>query len=87
MGTGRSDFPNQINNVSAFPGIFKGALEANATQIDESMRLAASYAIANLVKDEELTEEYIIPDPLDKRVVPAVAKAVKQAAIESGVVR
>src|SRR5690625_2212405 len=87
MGTGRSDFPNQINNVSAFPGIFKGALEANATQIDESMRLAASYAIANLVKRSELTEEYIIPDPLDKRVVPAVAKAVKQAAIESGVVR
>lgn len=87
MGTGRSDFPNQINNVSAFPGIFKGALEANATEIDESMRLAASYAIANLVKDEELTEEYIIPDPLDKRVVPAVAEAVKKAAIESGVVR
>lgn len=87
MGTGRSDFPNQINNVSAFPGIFKGALEAKATEIDESMRLAASYAIANLVKDEELTEEYIIPDPLDKRVVPAVAEAVKKAAIDSGVVR
>lgn len=87
MGTGRSDFPNQINNVSAFPGIFKGALEAKATEIDENMRLAASYAIANLVKDEELSEEYIIPDPLDKRVVPAVAEAVKKAAIDSGVVR
>ncbi|SHF03379.1 malate dehydrogenase (oxaloacetate-decarboxylating) [Atopostipes suicloacalis DSM 15692] len=87
MGTGRSDFPNQINNVSAFPGIFKGALEAKATEIDENMRLAASYAIANLVEDEELSEEYIIPDPLDKRVVPAVAEAVKKAAINSGVVR
>src|SRR5699024_10461596 len=87
MGTGRSDFPNQINNVSAFPGIFKGALEAKATEIDESMRLAASHAIANLVKGEELTEEYIIPDPLDKRVVPAVTRAVKKAAIDSGVVR
>lgn len=87
MGTGRSDFPNQINNVSAFPGIFKGALEANAMMIDESMRLAASYAIAGLVKEEELNEEYIIPDPLDKRVVPAVTDAVKNAAIKSGVVR
>src|SRR5699024_10361643 len=87
MGTGRSDFPNQINNVSAFPGIFKGALEARAKKIDENMRLAASYAIANLVEDEELSEEYIIPDPLDKRVVPAVAEAVKNAAIDSEVVR
>lgn len=87
MGTGRSDFPNQINNVSAFPGIFKGALEANATKIDEGMRLAASYAIADLVKEEELNEEYIIPDPLDRRVVPAVTEAVKNAAIKSGVVR
>lgn len=87
MGTGRSDFPNQINNVSAFPGIFKGALEAKATDIDESMRLAASYAIADLVKENELNEEYIIPDPLDQRVVPAVAEAVKKAAIEAGVTR
>jgi malate dehydrogenase (oxaloacetate-decarboxylating) len=87
MGTGRSDFPNQINNVSAFPGIFKGALAANATMINEEMRLAASYAIADLVKEEDLHEEYIIPDPLDERVVPAVAEAVKQAAIETGVVR
>jgi len=87
MGTGRSDFSNQINNVSAFPGIFKGALAACATAINEEMRLAASYAIANLVKEEELNEEYIIPDPLDERVVPAVAEAVKEAAIETGVVR
>ena len=87
MGTGRSDFPNQINNVSAFPGIFKGALEANATTINEEMRTAASYAIASLVEDSELTEEYIIPDPLDERVVPAVTKAVKEAAIQSDVIR
>jgi len=87
MGTGRSDFPNQINNVSAFPGIFKGALAARATEINEVMRLAASYAIANLVDEDELSEEYIIPDPLDKRVVPAVAEAVKEAAIETEVVR
>lgn len=87
MGTGRSDFPNQINNVSAFPGIFKGALEANATKINEEMRIAASYAIANLVKEEELHEEYLIPDAFDKRVVPAVAEAVKKAAVETGVIR
>lgn len=87
MGTGRSDFPNQINNVSAFPGIFKGALSAGATAINEDMRLAASHAIADLVEAKELNEEYIIPDPLDKRVVPAVAEAVKKAAIETGVVR
>lgn len=87
MGTGRSDFPNQINNVSAFPGIFKGALAANATKINEEMKLAASYAIANLVKEDELHEEYLIPDVFDERVVTAVAKAVKEAAIETGVVR
>lgn len=87
MGTGRSDFPNQINNVSAFPGIFKGALEANATKINEDMKLAASYAIANLVEENELHEEYLIPDVFDERVVTAVAKAVKEAAIETGVIR
>ncbi len=87
MGTGRSDFPNQINNVSAFPGIFKGALEAKATKINEEMKRAASYAIAHLVKEEELHEEYLIPDALDKRVVPAVAKAVKEAAIQTGDIR
>lgn len=87
MGTGRSDFPNQVNNVSAFPGIFKGALAANATAINEEMRLAGSYAIADLVDEEDLNEEYIIPDPLDERVVPAVAEAVKKAAIKTGVIR
>lgn len=87
MGTGRSDFPNQINNVAAFPGIFKGALEAKATEINEAMRLAASYAIANLVKDVELNAEYIIPDPFDERIVPAVAEAVKKEAIHSKLVR
>ncbi|MDN6195537.1 MAG: NADP-dependent malic enzyme [Atopostipes suicloacalis] len=87
MGTGRSDFPNQINNVSAFPGIFKGALEAKATEINEAMRLAASYGIANLVKDEELNSEYIIPDPFDDRIVPAVSKAVKDEAVKSNLVR
>lgn len=87
MGTGRCDFPNQVNNVSAFPGIFKGALAANATAINEEMRLAASYAIADLVDEEDLNEEYIIPDPLDERVVPAVAEAVKKAAIKTGVIR
>jgi len=87
MGTGRSDFSNQINNVSAFPGIFKGALAAKATAINEAMRLAASHAIADLVKEDELNEEYIIPDPLDERVVPVVAEAVKTSAIETGVVR
>ena len=87
VGTGRSDMPNQINNVSAFPGIFKGALMVRASKIDESMRLAASYAIADLVKDDELNDEYILPNPLDERVVPAVAEAVKQAAIKAGLAR
>lgn len=87
MGTGRSDFPNQINNVSAFPGIFKGALEAKATEINEDMRLAASYGIASLVKDEELHAEYLIPDPFDERIVPAVSEAVKKEAIKSNLIR
>lgn len=87
VGTGRSDLPNQINNVSAFPGIFKGALSCRASAIDENMRLAASHAIADLVEDHELNDEYIIPNPLDERVVPAVAEAVRKAAIESGLSR
>lgn len=87
VGTGRSDFPNQINNVSAFPGIFKGALEAKATEINEAMRLAASDAIANLVEVNELHAEYVIPDPFDYRIVPAVAAAVKKEAIQSNVIR
>lgn len=85
VGTGRSDYPNQINNVLAFPGIFKGALQARAKEINEAMKIAAVYAIADLIKPEELHEEYVIVSALDKRVVPAVSKAVFKAAQESGV--
>ncbi len=85
MGTGRSDYPNQINNVLAFPGVFKGALEVRAREINDDMKIAAAHAIANLVSDEELTEEYIIPAAFDKRVAPAVAEAVKEMAIKTGV--
>lgn len=86
IGTGRSDFPNQINNVSAFPGIFRGALDARASDINNEMNIAAAYAIANMVK-EELREDYIIPDALNKETADAVAKAVEQAAKDSGVAR
>lgn len=77
VGTGRSDFPNQINNVTAFPGIFKGALEGRARQITEDMKLAAATALAGLVTTEELSEDFIMPDPFDPRIVDVVAKAVK----------
>ena len=77
VGTGRSDFPNQINNVTAFPGIFKGALEGRARQITEEMKLAAAAALAGLVSDEELCEDFIMPDPFDPRIVDVVSKAVK----------
>ena len=87
VGTGRSDFPNQINNVLAFPGIFRGALDAHATKITEEMKLAASYAIANVIADNELSVDYIVPSPFDKRVVEAVSKAVANKAIEQGVIR
>ena len=87
VGTGRSDFPNQINNVLAFPGIFRGALDCRASDINEEMKIAAAKAIASLVSDEELRPDYIIPAPFDKRVAPAVAEAVKQAAIKTGVNR
>lgn len=80
VGTGRSDFPNQINNVLAFPGIFRGALDARAKKITEEMKKAAAYAIAGLVNYEELSEDYIIPGPFDNRVVEAVSKAVQEAA-------
>ena len=86
-GCGRSDFPNQINNVLAFPGIFRGALDAKATDITEEMKLEAAYAIASVISDEELRDDYIIPDAFDNRVVEAVANAVKTKAIESGKVR
>ena len=87
VGTGRSDFPNQINNVLAFPGIFRGALDVRASDINDEMKVAASYAIAGLVSDEELSAEYILPKAFDKRIAPTVAKAVAQAARESGVAR
>ncbi len=77
VGTGRSDFPNQVNNVIAFPGIFKGALEGHARQITEKMKLAAAHALSELVSDEDLTPENIMPDPFDKRIAEVVAKAVK----------
>ena len=87
VGTGRSDFPNQINNVLAFPGIFKGALSVRASDINEEMKMAASYAIASLVSDEELSEDYIMPKAFDERVGKAVARAVAEAAKKSGVAR
>ncbi|MGN0565502.1 MAG: NADP-dependent malic enzyme [Candidatus Limousia pullorum] len=84
VGTGRSDFPNQINNVLAFPGIFRGALDCRAKEINEEMKIAASYAIAGLVSDEDLSSEYILPNALDKRIGNAVAQAVTEAAKKSG---
>ncbi|WP_296242090.1 NADP-dependent malic enzyme [uncultured Faecalicoccus sp.] len=87
VGTGRSDHPNQINNLLAFPGIFKGALDAQATQINDAMKKAAVFAIASLISEEELSPENIIVSALDPRVVPAVSQAVKQAAQDSGVIR
>lgn len=85
VGTGRSDFPNQINNVLAFPGIFRGALDARASDINEDMKVAAVYAIANLIKDEDLKEDNIIPFALNKDIATSVAKAVYDAAVKSGV--
>ena len=87
VGTGRSDFPNQINNVLAFPGIFRGALDCRASNINEEMKVAASFAIASLVDDDKLCADYILPHAFDPRVGKAVAAAVKKAAEESGVAR
>lgn len=87
MGTGRSDFPNQINNVLAFPGIFRGTFDVRASDINDEMKIAAAKAIAGLISPEELNEEYIIPDPFDKRVSKAVAEAVAKAARDTGVAR
>ena len=87
VGTGRSDFPNQINNVLAFPGIFRGALDVRASDINEEMKIAAAKALAGLVSDEELCADYIIPKPFDPRVGKTVAAAVAQAARDSGVAR
>lgn len=85
VGTGRSDYPNQINNVLAFPGIFRGTFDVRASQINEEMKQAAAKALSELISDEELTEDYIIPMPFDKRVRPAVAEAVAKAAKDTGV--
>ena len=87
VGTGRSDFPNQINNVLAFPGIFRGALDCRASEINEEMKAAASYAIASLVSDNELNDEYILPKAFDRRVGKAVAEAVVEAARKTGVAK
>ena len=87
IGTGRSDFPNQVNNVLAFPGIFRGALDVRATRINEKMKVAAAEAIASLITEEELSEDYVIPGPFDSRVAPIVAKSVAKAAMDSGVAR
>ncbi|WP_283778901.1 NAD(P)-dependent malic enzyme [Peribacillus frigoritolerans] len=85
VGTGRSDFPNQVNNVLAFPGIFRGALDVQAKDINEEMKLAAVYAIADLISEEDLQADYVIPDPFDPRVVNHVASAVTDAALRTGV--
>ncbi len=87
MATGRSDYPNQINNVLAFPGIFRGALDCRAAAITESMKLAAARAIAGVIAEQELRPDYIIPSVFDARVAPAVAAAVCEAAIADGVAR
>ncbi len=87
VGTGRSDFPNQINNVLAFPGIFRGALDCRASVINEEMKVASSFAIANLVSDDKLSAEYVLPDALDPRIADAVAQAVIKAAKETNVTR
>ena len=87
VSTGRSDFPNQINNVLCFPGIFRGALDVRAKDINDEMKVAAAYAIAGLVSDQELNAEYILPAAFDERVKDAVANAVAEAAKKSGVAR
>ena len=84
VGTGRSDFPNQINNLLAFPGIFRGVLDARAKDITDDMKAAAAYALADIAKEDGISESRILPDPFDKLVVPAVAKAVARAARDLG---
>jgi malate dehydrogenase (oxaloacetate-decarboxylating) len=87
ISTGRSDYPNQINNVLAFPGIFRGTFDVRASDINEEMKVAAAEALASLVSDEELSADYIIPKAFDPRVCPAVSKAVAEAARRTGVAR
>ena len=86
-GTGRSDSPNQVNNVIVFPGVFRGAIDVRAKEINESMKIAAVYAISDLIEDKDLREDYVIPAAFDPRVAPAVAAAVAKAAMETGVAR
>lgn len=86
-GTGRSDAPNQVNNVTVFPGVFRGAMDVRARQINEEMKVAAVYAIANLIDEQDLREDYVVPDAFDPRVAPAVAAAVAKTAMETGVAR
>ena len=87
VGTGRSDYPNQVNNSLCFPGIFRGALDANATTINEEMKLAAAYAIAGLIAQEDLRDDYIIVGPFDPRICQTIATAVADAARATGVIR
>jgi len=87
MATGRSDFPNQVNNLLAFPGIFRGALDCRASSISDGMKLAAARAIAAIITDAERGNEYVVPSVFDTRVVDAVARAVAAAAVEEGVAR
>jgi malate dehydrogenase (oxaloacetate-decarboxylating) len=87
MATGRSDYPNQINNVLCFPGIFRGALDAGAPRITEEMKMAAAHGIADVVAEDDLSEDYIIPSVFDRDVAPAVAKAVVEEAREAGIAR
>ena len=87
MSTGRSDYPNQINNVLAFPGVFRGAFDVRASDINEEMKMAAAQALSSLISDDELNEEYIIPKAFDPRVGKAVAEAVAEAARRTGVAR
>ena len=86
-GTGRSDSPNQVNNVTVFPGVFRGAIDVRARAINEEMKVAAVYAIANLIDEKDLRADYVVPDAFDPRVAPAVAAAVAKAAMETGVAR
>ena len=87
IGTGRSDYPNQVNNLLAFPGLFRGALDAKATKITESMKMAAAEGLASLILDEDLNAENVIVSAFDERVVPIVAEAVAKEAVSSGVIR
>jgi malate dehydrogenase (oxaloacetate-decarboxylating) len=87
IATGRSDYPNQINNVLAFPGVFRGALDVRASAITEGMKVAASHALATVIPDEELSADYVIPSVFDRSVAPAVAAAVAEAAAKDGVAR